>query len=357
MLRRTVLAAALTAVAATSVVPSAAAPKGGPPVLRACTGDPADVRRATPDRRGAAGARARRPAADEAARHRGVRPRLRPHDGELARARLPYGRDAGRHRDRAELPGQTVPPVGKQVASRGWRVAEGAADSIAYAQHYERRCRPTGLNVVYGVSMGGNTSGLVVAARPQGPDGKPLFDHWVDVEGAVNITQTYLGARTLAPLNEFAANAQADVEEAFGGPLERVPDVYADRTVVNRTDDIAAAGLRGVTIVHGVADGLVTHDESRQLQALLRARGVPVDVWSAVTRSADAESGTTLDGYAPSGQTSPFAGHAAETSLTHDVGKAGFAALDRLYSDAPFTCGEKVFDGLTGVEQGTTTGC
>ena len=254
--------------------------------------------------------------------------------------------------------GQDVPPPGQRISSRGWRVAEGAADTIAYAQHFERLCKPTGDNVVYGVSMGGNTSGLVVASKPKGPDGKPLFDYWVDVEGAVNVAQTYLGASALAPGNEFAANASEDIETAFGGTIAEVPGVYAERTVVNRSGDIAAAGLKGVVMVHGAADGLVTYNQSRELQGLLRAQGVPVDMWTAVTRAEDTEPGTTIDGYVPSGQTSPFAGHASETSTTHVVGAAGFAALDRLYSDARFTCGEKVYDGMTGLAPyATDTGC
>lgn len=254
--------------------------------------------------------------------------------------------------------GQEEPPEGTRISSRGWRVAEGAADTIAYAQHFERLCSPTGINVVYGVSMGGNTSGLVVAAKPIGPDGTPLFDYWVDVEGAVNVTQTYLGASALAPANQFAKNAAVDIERAFGGSIAEVPDVYAERTVVNRTDDIAASGIRGVVLVHGVADGLVTYNQSRELQSLLRARGVPVDMWSAVTRDEGTEPGTTVDGYLPTGQTSPFAGHASETSTSHVVGVAGFAALDRLYSGAPFSCGDKVYDGATGLApHATSTGC
>lgn len=252
--------------------------------------------------------------------------------------------------------GQTVPPPGQRVSSRGWRVAEGAADTIAYAQHFERLCRPTGSNVVYGVSMGGNTSGLVVAAQPKGPDGKPLFDYWVDVEGAANVTETYAGASLLAGANEFAANAKADIEQAFGGTPADAPDTYAERTVVNRTEDIAAAGLQGVVIVHGLVDGLVPYNQSRELQALLRAQGVPVDMWTAVTRKEGTESGTTIDGYAI-GEDSPFAGHASETSTTHVVGVAGFAALERLYSGAPFTCAETVYDGQTDQTATTPTGC
>lgn len=355
MLRRTALAAAVLGLAAATALPSSAAPAAS--ALQRCSGDPTKVARTSLTVEG-------QPALALVALPKG-RPRgivvfdhgyghtmesWREHASRTART-LGVIAIAPNYR------GQTVPPEGKQVSSRGWRVAEGAADTIAYAQHYERRCRPTGPNVVYGVSMGGNTSGLVLAARPQDDRGQPLFDHWVDVEGAANVTETYLGARVLAPANEFAANAVADIQEAFGGPLEAAPQTYAERTVVNRTDDIAASGVKGVVMVHGVADGLVTYDISRQLQALLRARGVPVSFWSAVTRTPESEPGTTADGYLPTGQTSPFAGHASETSTTHVVGRAGFAALAQLYSGADFVCDEVVFDGMSGAEVGTSTPC
>ena len=37
--------------------------------------------------------------------------------------------------------------------------------------------------------------------------GNPLFDHWIDIEGAVNVIETYLGARLLAPVNDYAKRA------------------------------------------------------------------------------------------------------------------------------------------------------
>ena len=252
--------------------------------------------------------------------------------------------------------GQAVSPDGVPQSGRGWRVAEGAADTIAYAQHFERLCKPTGTNVVYGVSMGGNTSGLVVAAQPKGPDGKPLFDYWVDVEGAVNVSETYAGASVLAPVNEFAANAKEDIEQAFGGTPLEVPGVYAERTVVNRTDEIANAGLKGVVVVHGLVDGLVPHNQSRELQALLRAQGVPLSMWTAVTKKDGTEAGTTIDGYA-TGEASPFAGHASETSMNHVVGLAGFAALDALYAGKQIFCSEVVYDGATGQTVGAVDSC
>ena len=227
--------------------------------------------------------------------------------------------------------------------SRGWRVAEGAVDTNSITQLFDSTClKGKGHNVIYSVSMGGNTAGLALAAKPKRTGGAPLYDEWVDVEGAANVLETYQGARALAGVNTFAANAQADIEAEMGGTPEQVPAVYAERTVVNRVDDIAASGIKGVVMVHGVADGLVTHDVSRQLQARLIALQIPVDFEAWVTHSTGAEPGTTVDGYAPTGQTSPFAGHASEASETHDVGNAGFAALADLYAGQQVRCVERL---------------
>ncbi len=357
-LRRTVLASVVAAVAVTAVVPSYAGHDNGKGKSQdgrgsasagACTGDPTAVQRMP---LAVDGQQALALVAMPRKKPRGIVVFDHGYGHTMESWRAHITRTATNLGVIAIAPnyrGQTVPPAGKQISSRGWRVAEGAADSIAYVQYFEKLCKPGGTNVVYGVSMGGNTSGLVVAAQPKRGDGSPLFDYWVAVEPAVNVSQTYLGARLLAPANEFAANAVADIEEAFGGSIAQKPDVYANRTVVNRTRDIAGAGLKGVYVVHGLVDGLVTHNQSRELQTLLRAQGVKLDMWTAVTRKAGTEPGTTVDGYLPTGQTSPFAGHASETSTTHVVGVAGFAALDRIYQGVPFACGEKVYDGMTGL--------
>ncbi len=365
-LRRTVLAAVIAAVAGASVVPSYAheghgngrdhGKRTGQP--SACTGDPAAVQRMSLSVDGqealALVALPRKKPRGIVVFDHGYGHTMESWREHLVRTATNLGVIAIAPNYR----GQTVPPAGQKVSSRGWRVAEGAADSIALVQRYEARCKPGGTNVVYGVSMGGNTSGLVVAAQPKRADGSPLFDYWVAVEPAVDVSQTYLGASVLAPANEFAANAKADIEEAFGGTIADKPDVYAERTVVNRTPDIAGAGLKGVYVVQGLVDGLVTSNQSRELQSLLRAQQVPVDLWTAVTRKAGTEPGTTLDGYLPSGQESPFAGHASETSTTHVVGVAGFAALDGIYGGTPFSCGEAVYDGtLDTTVRATSTGC
>lgn len=241
----------------------------------------------------------------------------------------------------------TFPKTGLP-SSRGWRVAEGAIDSNTVARLFDRAClHGQGHNVLYSVSMGGNTAGLALAAHPTRLNGAPMFDQWVDVEGDANVLETYEGARPLAAVNTFAAEAKADIEAEMGGTPEQVPQAYADHVVTTHAAQIASSGIKGVVMLHGVMDGLVTHDISRQLEALLLAQGMPVDFTAFVTHTAHSESGTTIDGYLPTGQPSPFAGHASEVSETQDVGVAGFAALADIYAGDAVQCVERVRDGMT----------
>jgi hypothetical protein len=125
--------------------------------------------------------------------------------------------------------------------------------------------------------------------------------------------------------------------------------VYRARTVTARVDEIAASGVRGVVMVHGVGDGLVPYDQSRELATALRARGIPVQFFTVGTRTEETEAGTTIDGYAPVEHESPFAGHADEASDDHIVGNIGFARLHALFQgDAPTTDRESGFDGRSG---------
>lgn len=212
-------------------------------------------------------------------------------------------------------------------STRGWRVAEGAADSIAAARAFEQRCRIDHV-VLMGVSMGGNAAGLALADEPDGADGGPLFDWWVQVEGVSNVIETYQGARALGPANEFAANTAEDIEQEMGGTFEQVPDVYAERTVVNRVPEIVGSGVNGAFVVHALEDGLVPYNQSRELVRLLREAGLGTDMYSVGSRDEESEAGTTVTSYA--GVDSPLTGHASERSTTHLVMRTAFDLVDRL---------------------------
>jgi hypothetical protein len=245
-------------------------------------------------------------------------------------------------------------------SSRGWRVQEGADDSVAAAKLFDRSCRTGGVNAVYGISMGGNTSGLVAAAAAKRANGTPLFDYWFAIEPAVNVTETWVEATLVAKSgNTFAVNASQDIEQEMGGTPADAPAAYQSHTVMARIPEIAAAGLKGVAVVQGVDDGLVPYNQSRELVAALRAAGVVVDDVTVGTRGSG-ETGTTLSGNAlgPAGQQSPFAGHASEVSNTQVVGQTGFDLLDALYLHAqPPACHESFRDGDTGLWQVSPATC
>ena len=245
-------------------------------------------------------------------------------------------------------------------SSRGWRVQEGADDSIAAAKLFDATCKTGGVNTVYGISMGGNTSGLVAAAGAKRATGKPLFDYWFAIEPAVNVTETWAEASVVAQSgNTFAVQAAQDIEQEMGGTPATAPAAYQSHTVMARMSDIATAGLKGVAVVQGIDDGLVPYNQSRELVAGLRAAGIPVDDVSVGTRGGG-EPGTTLTGNAlgPAGQQSPFAGHASEVSNTQVVGITGFDLLDALYlKHQPPACHESFRDGDSGQWQISPATC
>lgn len=255
--------------------------------------------------------------------------------------------------------------TGPRPDNRGWRVKEGAADSIAAAKHFLASCPSINRTAILGVSMGGNVSGLAVAAGEQRQGNKPLFDHWVAVEGAVNSTETYLASRVLSPAGDpYIVGAREDFEAECGGPIEVAPECYADINVVARTPDIAESGVKGVVVVHGAADGLVPSNQSRELVTTLRAGGVPTDHVTVLRRNdwqnpatASTEGGTTAESHVtgrtgqPALDSRPLAGHGWEGSTTHIVIRTGFERLWALLEDGQTPSNAEF---VTDSEAGTT---
>lgn len=228
--------------------------------------------------------------------------------------------------------------------SRGWNAKAGAADLVAAARDLVAICPGIGRVVIMGVSMGGNMSGLAVAAKAVRPDnGLPLFNVWFDIEGAVNVAETYAVARLAAPANATAANAKTDLEAEAGGPIEQVPAAYADLVVVTRAADMAAGGLAGAVVVHGVDDGLVPINQSREMVAALAAAGIATDDYVVGRRSARSEADTTISGNLGNavqpGYVSPLAGHSSEKSTTNIVMVTAMNRLAALLQGGPAPAG------------------
>lgn len=216
------------------------------------------------------------------------------------------------------------PERGTETA-RGWPARAGAQDLVAAAKFFDALCPGLGGIVMYGVSMGGNMSGLAVAASAKRSDGRrALFDYWVAVEGVHNLIESYQEARAAALAVPFAKVTQEDIEAETGGPYESNYEAYKERTNVERVKDVAASGLRGVILVHAYEDGTVPYGQSLEMTRRLRGSGVPTDLYS-VGRHGAGESGSTIGGFAS--LETGMAGHGWEGSDTHVVIQSG---LDRL---------------------------
>ena len=238
--------------------------------------------------------------------------------------------------------------------SRGWNAMAGAEDLIAAAQHFDKKCKSIEEIALLGVSMGGNMSGLAVALTGANDikksSGDPLFDYWFDIEGAVNMTETYLAARAAGPANGTAAAAAEDIEAETGGPIESNPAAYQERTVVARMDDIDAAGLKGTVVVHGVDDGLVPYNQAREMATLLAQAEIPTLLVTIGEKSEETERDTSASGHVLSNvdpeYRSPLAGHASEKSTTHIVMVTAFDYLwSVLDGNGPTAYSETIVSG------------
>jgi acetyl esterase/lipase len=258
---------------------------------------------------------------------------------------------------------QTYPKGGIDTESFGWHVHEGAEDSIAAAQLFEKTCsavkRPGKRKrtkrlpiIMFGVSMGGNTSGLAVAEGARRRDASPLFDWWFDVEGVANVIETYLEGRAAAGPPLYNATGQVavrEIEEEMGGPIESKSQVYADHSVVTRADDIKASGLKGVVMIHGADDGTVPFNQSAEMFGRLVDQGIPTDFFTVGRHGEGHSDGQTLEetltiaSYIP-GYTPMFSGHGGENDLTHPVIGLAFERLARFFEEGRKpTCYRKVF--------------
>ncbi len=245
---------------------------------------------------------------------------------------------------------------GEDVVKRyGWRVKEGADDSVAAAQALSARCPVAKTIVMYGVSMGGNTAGLAAALPAKRADGSALFDYLFLIEPVTNVTETYLEATAVAPTgNATAARAVGEIEQEMGGPLSNpaVTPTYLAASDVTRGADIKAAGVKGVVLVHDIDDGQAGYNQTQEMTAALLAQGIPTDTFNVTTKQAgNTDDDTWLDkdvtGVIP-GYNDPFVGHGSETSNTQLNITTGFDRLAALFASSQTPhCRQFVVDGMT----------
>ena len=195
----------------------------------------------------------------------------------------------------------------------GWQVNEGAAELISASRFFLSQCKTIHEVVLLGVSMGGNSSGLAVAADARKPHGGPLFDDWIDVEGVSNLAEEYTLASAAAGASATAASAKQDIETECHGTPDKNPGCYQELTLTTRPQDIQASGVKSVVMIHAVEDGEVPSNQTRELSSELRGLGVTTDVFDVLRKTASA------DDHNPDHQ---------ETTITSDAGQPALTAAD-----------------------------
>ena len=185
----------------------------------------------------------------------------------------------------------------------GWRVIEGAQDSIAATKLFDGACPGSAsfVNSVFGISMGGNMSGLAVSQHATRSNGAPLYNYWFDVSGVSNAAETWADAEaiSLVPLGSTqttGTNALTALSNEFGGTALTATGTYLANSPVTRAGLMRASGIQGVEIFHGVDDGEVTADQGLQMATALGLAGVPTNVYTSVFNTPGGSNGLTLDG-------------------------------------------------------------
>ena len=166
-----------------------------------------------------------------------------------------------------------------------WDVMKGHRDLIAATEDLKARFPTIGRTVIWGISMGGETTGMAVAARPD------LYDYWVDTFGVVDLFQEFaalgLYPGVSADPNNPANPTRSWIVEETGGLPATVPEAY-----LARSPAYSAASMRGITrayISHGVGDLIVQYSQSRLMFANLVANGVPVTLHTVATRGGETQ--------------------------------------------------------------------
>ncbi|GEM_PF-5889306 len=168
--------------------------------------------------------------------------------------------------------------------SGGWDVMKGHEDLIAATLDLKARFPTITRTILWGASMGGETTGMAVAERPD------LFDYWVDEFGVTNLVEEF-GTLGLYP----CACADSWMIQETGGTPATAPQAYLDRSPALHTDQMV--GIRHAYISHGLGDPIVPYTMSRETFAGLVAHGIPASFYTVVSGCCGAQGPWTPLGF------------------------------------------------------------
>jgi fermentation-respiration switch protein FrsA (DUF1100 family) len=149
----------------------------------------------------------------------------------------------------------------------GWNVGSGHADLVAATIDLQRRF-PITRTIVWGVSMGGEVSGMAVAERPD------LFDYWISSSGVLDLPTQWAQQTFRAQIEAETHGTPVTARAAYE---RRSPSALAPRM----------RGLRHAYVVHGMGDTAVPVSESQLMARSLRDAGVATSTYTVATSDGD----------------------------------------------------------------------
>lgn len=218
----------------------------------------------------------------------------------------------------------------------GFPALRGAHDTIAATQYAMEKFPTIDTVYLFGVSMGGAVSGTaIVESTAVTEDGSSLYDYWLDVEGVSLLHETYTEAQAAANAtgNATAMAAVAGIERDTGGTPAECPLAYQRRSPVFHAAEMQLAGIRAATVIHAVNDGLVPHNQGRQMASALTTAGIPTQFFTIVGIPEGQDPGSTGTGTLGAGEadsTLNLAGHASEADAEHPVMRIAFENLRKM---------------------------
>lgn len=218
----------------------------------------------------------------------------------------------------------------------GFPTLRGAYDTIAATEYALEKFPSIDTVYLFGVSMGGAVSGTaIVESAAISDDGKALYDYWITAEGVNQLVETYGEAKAAAEAtgNATAMAAAAGIERDTGGTPAECPLAYQRRSPALHAAQMQLGGVQAATVIHPVNDGLVPHNQGREMAGALTTAGIATQFFTVVGIPEGQDPGTTGTGTLGAGEadgTLNLAGHGSEADATHPVMRTAFEQLRKM---------------------------
>ncbi|MDL4912985.1 MAG: prolyl oligopeptidase family serine peptidase [Enterobacterales bacterium endosymbiont of Blomia tropicalis] len=142
---------------------------------------------------------------------------------------------------------------------------------------------------LYSASMGGAIAGTAIGeSKHYTLPGNKRFEYWVSASGVTNLIELYAEAALFVP------GTREEIEEDAGGtPVEKNQE-YVRRSPALRAEDLKAAGLKHVEVIHAKYDGIVLYNQAEELVSALEKNNVDVELTTLKCFKGDGSAGATI---------------------------------------------------------------